>query len=158
MGLPKHKYWSGLPFPSQLDLIKPGIKSVPLMCPALAGGFLTTHTTWKACESNLCCAMLSCSTVSNSLRPVDYNPPGSSAREDSPGKNTGVSCHALLQGIFPNQGLNGGLLHCRWILYQLNYHGSPWYHIKKHYELSLISYIINIFEDANTILAALCFY
>ena len=34
----------------------------------------------------------------------------------SPGKNTGVSCHALLQRIFPIQGLNPGLLHCRQIL------------------------------------------
>ena len=36
---------------------------------------------------------------------------------DSPGKNTGVGCHFLLQGIFPTQGLNPGLLHCRQILY-----------------------------------------
>ena len=43
---------------------------------------------------------------------------------DSPGKNTGVGCHALLQGIFPTQGSNWGLLHCRQILYQLNYEGS----------------------------------
>ena len=35
---------------------------------------------------------------------------------DSPGKNAGVDCHALLQGIFPPQGLNLGLLHCRQIL------------------------------------------
>ena len=40
-------------------------------------------------------------------------------------QNTGVSCHGLLQGIFPTQGLNPGLLHCRWILYQLSYQGSP---------------------------------
>ena len=33
-------------------------------------------------------------------------------------KNTGVGCHALLQGIFLTQGLNLGLLHCRQILYQ----------------------------------------
>ena len=32
---------------------------------------------------------------------------------------------SLLQGIFPTQGLNPGLLHCRWILYQLSYQGSP---------------------------------
>ena len=32
---------------------------------------------------------------------------------DSPGKNTGVGCHALLQGIFPTQGLNSGLQYCR---------------------------------------------
>ena len=35
----------------------------------------------------------------------------------SPGKNTGVGCYLLLQGIFPTQGSNPGLLHCRWILY-----------------------------------------
>ena len=40
-------------------------------------------------------------------------------------KNTGVGCHFLLQGIFPTQGLNPGLLHCRWILYQLSHKGNP---------------------------------
>ena len=35
---------------------------------------------------------------------------------DFPGKNTGVGCHFLLQGIFPTQELNLGLLHCRQIL------------------------------------------
>ena len=49
-----------------------------------------------------------------------YSPPGSSVHGDSPGKNTGVGCLALLQGIFPNQGLNPGLPHCRWILYCLS--------------------------------------
>ena len=38
---------------------------------------------------------------------------------------TGVGCHALLQGIFPTQGSNPGLLHCRCILYHLSYQGSP---------------------------------
>ena len=45
--------------------------------------------------------------------------------EDSPGKNTGVSCHALLQGIFPVQGLNPALPHCRQILYCLSHQRSP---------------------------------
>ena len=36
-------------------------------------------------------------------------------------KNTGVGSLSLLQGIFPTQELNQGLLHCRWILYQLSY-------------------------------------
>ena len=40
---------------------------------------------------------------------------------DFPGKKTGVICHFLLQGIFPTQGLNLGLLHCRQILYWLSY-------------------------------------
>ena len=43
---------------------------------------------------------------------------------DSPGKNTGVGCHALLQGIFPIQQSNPGFLHCRHILYYLSYLGS----------------------------------
>ena len=38
---------------------------------------------------------------------------------------TGVGCHALLQGIFPTQGWNPGLLYYRWILYRLSYQGSP---------------------------------
>ena len=43
---------------------------------------------------------------------------------DSSGKNTGVGCHFRLQGIFPTQGLNPGLPHCRQILYQLSHKGS----------------------------------
>ena len=43
---------------------------------------------------------------------------------DSPGKNSGVSCHSLLQGIFPTQGSNLGLLHCRQTLYCLSYKGA----------------------------------
>ena len=44
---------------------------------------------------------------------------------NSPGKNTGVGRHSLLQGIFPAQGLNPGLPHCRQILYLLSHLGSP---------------------------------
>ena len=55
---------------------------------------------------------------------MDCRLPGSSVHGDSPGKNTGVGCHALLQGIFPTQKLNPGLLHCRHILYQPSYEGS----------------------------------
>ena len=46
---------------------------------------------------------------------------------ESPGKpkNTGVGSLSLLQRIFPTQGSNWGLLHCRQILYQLSYQGSP---------------------------------
>ena len=43
---------------------------------------------------------------------------------DSLGKNTGLGCHALLQGIFPTQGSNPGLPHCRQILHWLNHKGS----------------------------------
>ena len=47
--------------------------------------------------------------VSNSATP-DCSPPGSSVHGDSPGKNTGMGCCALLQRIFPTQGSNPGLI------------------------------------------------
>ena len=56
---------------------------------------------------------------------MDCSPPGSSVHGNSPGKNTGVGCHALFQGIVPTQGLNPGPLNCRWILYHLSHQGSP---------------------------------
>ena len=49
---------------------------------------------------------------------LPFEPPGKP-------KDTGVGSHSLLQGIFPTQELNQGLLNCRWILYQLSYQGSP---------------------------------
>ena len=50
---------------------------------------------------------------------VGYSP------RNSPGKNAGKGSRcSLLQGIFPTQELNGGSLHCRWILYQLSYQES----------------------------------
>ena len=63
--------------------------------------------------------------MSNSCDPMDCSLPGHSVHGDSPGKNTGVGCHALLQGIFPTQGLNPGLPHYRRILFQLSHQGSP---------------------------------
>ena len=44
---------------------------------------------------------------------------------NSPGQNSRVGSHSLLQGILPTQGLNAGLPHCRQILYQLSHQGSP---------------------------------
>ena len=52
---------------------------------------------------------------------MDCSPPGFSVHGDSPGTNTGVGCHSLLQGIFPNQGSNPGLPHCRQILHHLSH-------------------------------------
>ena len=48
---------------------------------------------------------------------MDCSPPGSSVHGFSQGKNIGVGCHDFLQKIFPTQGSNLGLLHCRHILY-----------------------------------------
>ena len=50
---------------------------------------------------------------------------------NSPGKNTGMGCHSLLQGIFPTQTSNPGFLHCRQILYHLSHQGSPGKSLKK---------------------------
>ena len=44
---------------------------------------------------------------------------------NSPGQNTGVGSLSLLQGVFPTQGSNPGLPHCRQILYQLSHQRSP---------------------------------
>ena len=55
--------------------------------------------------------------------PMDCSPPGSLVHGDSPGKNTGTGFHALLQGLFPTQGSNPGLPHCRQILYRLSHQG-----------------------------------
>ena len=52
--------------------------------------------------------------------PMDYSLPGSSVNGDSPGKKSGVGCCTLLQGIFPTQGSNACLPHCRSILYCLS--------------------------------------
>ena len=70
----------------------------------------------------LCLVTQSCPTLCNLM---DCSPPGSSVHGDCPGKNTGVGCHALLQGIFPTQGSNPGLPHCKQILYHLSHQGSP---------------------------------
>ena len=113
-------------------------------------------------SSVLCLVVQSCPTLCD---PMDCSSPGSAVHGNSPGKNTRVGCHALLQGIFPTQEskhrspalqvdsllseplgkpkntgvsslallqrifltqeLNWGLLHCRQMLYQLSYQGSP---------------------------------
>ena len=58
----------------------------------------------------------SCPTLGDAM---DWDPPGSSGPWNSVGKNTGVGCHFLLQGIFPTQGSSLGLPHCRQIIYRL---------------------------------------
>ena len=64
----------------------------------------------------------SCPALCN---PMYYSMPGFSVHGDSPGKNNRVGIHALLQGIFPTQGLDPGLPHSRRILYHLSHQVSP---------------------------------
>ena len=74
----------------------------------------------------VCCAVLSHLVISNSLQPHGMQLTRLLCLWNSPGKNTEMCCYVLLQGIFTTQGLNSGFPHCRWILYQLSYQGSPW--------------------------------
>ena len=116
---------------------------VPSAWKALSTNPLATPFTWLTflwsstqrdlppLPSSVC---VSCSVMSNPLRPMDWSRPGSSVHGilqadpwDSPGMNTGVSCHFLLQGIFPTQESNLCLLwlqHCRQILYHLSHQGG----------------------------------
>ena len=72
----------------------------------------------------MCLVAQSCLTL---CCPMDCSQPGSSVHGDFPGKNTGMGCHALLQGIFPTQGSNPGLPQCRQILYSLSHLNSMVY-------------------------------
>ena len=66
------------------------------------GSFLNTHT--HTHTHTHVCAVPSRSVMSNSVWPCGLLPTRLLCPWDSPGKNTGVGCHALLQGIFPTQG------------------------------------------------------
>ena len=72
------------------------------------------------------------------LRPWDFQ-----------GKSTGMGCHFLLQGIFPIEGSNPGLSHCRQTLYRLSHQGS---HISRTDPKSIkeIEFIVKIFEFLST--------
>ena len=65
------------------------------------------------------------SVVSDALQPHGLKHARLLCPWDSPGENTGVGCHALLQGIFPARRSNLGVLHCRQILYHRCHKESP---------------------------------
>ena len=79
-----------------------------------------------ACVCARVCAVLRCSVVSHSLQPHELQPTRLLRPWDSPGKNPGAGCHALLQGIFPTQGLHPHLLHWQVGSSLLGHLGSPW--------------------------------
>ena len=62
---------------------------------------------------------------SHSVMSDSLGPHGLYSPWNSPGENTRMGSFSLLQGIFPTQGLNPGLPHCRQIIYQLSHKGSP---------------------------------
>ena len=110
----RQEFWSELLCPPPGDLPNRGMEPQSLMSPVLACESFTTSTTWNESESE------SRSVLSDSLWPRRLYSPW-----NSPGKNNEVGSLSLLQGVFPTQGSNPGLPHCRWILYQLSHKGSP---------------------------------
>ena len=96
-----------------------------LLSPALAGSFFTTSATWEAQIYCIIWWYLTYESESHSVVPNSLPLHGLYRPWNSSGQNTGVGSLSLLQGIFPTQGSNPGLLHCRWILYQLSHKGRP---------------------------------
>ena len=92
MGFFRQKCWSGFPCPSPGDLPNPGIKPASLKCPALAG-YLPLAPLGKFRNR----AAAAASVVSDSVRPHRRQPTRLPRPWDSPGENTGVGCHFLLQ-------------------------------------------------------------
>ena len=84
---------------------------------ATHSSILAWEISWRveAGELSLCLVAQSCLTLCDTM---NCSSPGSSVHGDSPGKNTGMGCHGLLQGTFTTQEENRGLLHCRQILYR----------------------------------------
>ena len=117
------QYWSGLPRPPPGDLPNPGIKPVSLMSPSLP----LSHQGRPIYVIYMC----SCSVAKPCLTfcdPMDCSPPGSAVHGISRGKNTGVSCHFLLQGIFlPLDQTRFSSISCmgRRVLYHWRHLGSP---------------------------------
>ena len=80
-------------------------------------------------------SLQSCLTLCDSM---DRSLPGSSVHGDSPGRNTGAVCHSLLQGIFPTQGSNPGLPHCRQILCPISHVACSQVQVPDPFKVSLL--------------------
>ena len=122
----RQEYWNGLPFLTPRDLPEAEIKFASPESPALAGRFFTTKPPGKLCVFCVC-GVKSSSVVSYSLQPHGVQPTRLLCPWNSPGQNTRVGSCSLLRGIFPTQGSNPGLPHCR----QIFYHPSHLYHSLK---------------------------
>ena len=83
------------------------------------------------------------------MRSMDCTLPVLVCPWNSSDKNTGVGCHFLLQGIFPTQGSNPSLLHCRYIVYHLSHQESP-YIFNSFFKLWIIwrnFYVYNLYME-----------
>ena len=97
---------------------------------------------WQALGACCCCLVpKSCLTLlgTHKLQPSRLLCPWG-----FPGKNTGVGCHFLLQGIFLTQGSNLGLPHCRQILYCLSHQGNPIGKPTDYFRLKCLSQVMKL--------------
>ena len=94
------KCYTSISHQVRMDILNPQLSSTTISCVLL------------------CSVTQLCLTLCN---PMDCSLPGSSVHGDSPGKNTEMGLHTLLQGNFPDQRLSPGLPHCRQILDQLSH-------------------------------------
>ena len=101
---------------------------------------------WGSCTKQPVCPSTMCVYVKVTQSCLTLRPHGLHSPWDSPGQNTGVGSRSLHQGIFPAQGLNPGLPHCRRILYQLSHH-SP--------EMTFAPGLLSAFPDTALVQASL---
>ena len=94
------------------------VKALPFHCQRLR------FNSWSGNEGPTSCLYLVAQSYPSLCSSMDHSPTGFSVHVDSPGKNIGLGCHALFQGIFSTQGSNPGLPHCKWIIYYLSHQGS----------------------------------
>ena len=132
MGFSRQEYWSGVPLPSPNPCAVRGITQGGFQHPwsrGLTGPAAGAATPDGAAGASGARARERDSAGPQSCpalcHPTDCSPPGSSAHGILQASSTGAGCHCLLQGIFPTQESNLGLLHCRQILYQLSHQGNP---------------------------------
>ena len=132
-GIPGRVLWKGLllKFGQCLCL---GYECIEMLVMRVGGRRLRHRALWRNpdwAHSLVCLPLLlapqseSCSVVSDSLWPQGHGLYPVKNSWNSPGQNTGVGSFSPPQGIFPTQGSNPGLPHCRRILYQLNHKGNP---------------------------------
>ena len=118
-GFSRQEYWRGLPCPHPGDLPNPGVK---LRSPELKVDSVPSEPPGKALSGLCVCSVTqSCQILCD---PMDYGLPASSVHGIFPGKNTGVSCHSLLHGIFLNQEGIPCLLHWKADSLTLSHQGS----------------------------------
>ena len=140
--------WSGLLFLSLLSspllMVEQCLQSLFFYSPCLIVNWgrgqkkkVSQQRETKVCD---CLGFVCVLVLADSLQPHGLQPTRLLCPWGFPGKDTGVVCCFLLQGIFPTQGLNLGLLNCKQILYWLGYQGSC-----SIYSLGIISKILPLF-------------